>query len=62
MLETVTIMRETIYMNADTGECFETHAAAMEEYRSGERIQVLYRYKSEENDWSKWNYGPIWEH
>lgn len=62
MLESVTIEKETIYVSSETGELVDTQAEAMELYRAGAPIQVMYRYRHNGGAWSPFKNGPKWEH
>lgn len=62
MIERVTIEKETIYMNLETGEIVENQAEAMEWYRAGDDVQIKYRYRHNGGKWEGWNDGPQWVH
>lgn len=62
MITKITVEKETIYMNLETGEVVETQAEAMEWYRKGTDVQVKYRYRHNGGKWKDWNDGPKWVH
>lgn len=62
MVESVKIEKETIYINQETGEVYDLHADAMKAYNEGVEIQIAYRYRHNEEEWSAWQVGPYWYH
>ena len=60
--EKLTMEREQMYMSLETGEVVDTHKEAVALYNLGERIQILYRYRFNEEPWGDWRHGPIWTH
>lgn len=62
MIESVKIEKETIYINRETGEVYERHSEAMQAYSEGAEIQITYRYRHDDGEWSDWNNGPYWYH
>lgn len=62
MKEMLTIEKETVYMSLETGEVVDTHTEAVKLYREGADIQIQYRYRYNDDLWSKWENGPQWVH
>ena len=62
MIEKLIMEKETIYMSLETGEVVDTHAEAMELYRDGHRIQVMYHNRYNGGEWEPLRNGPTWEH
>jgi len=62
MIEKLVIEKETAYMSLETGEVVDTHAEAMELYREGHEIQILYHYRYNGGEWEPWTNGPYWAH
>ena len=62
MIERLLIEKETAYMSLETGEVVDTQAEAMELYRDGHRIQVMYHNRYNGGKWEDWRNGPQWVH
>ena len=62
MVAQVTMFKETVYMDTETGEVVDTHQEAIVWFNSGRTVQVKYRYRFDDNDWLDWQGGPTWEH
>lgn len=62
MIEKLLIEKETAYMSLETGEVVDTQAEAMELYRDGHRIQVMYHNRYNGGEWEPWTEGPYWAH
>ena len=54
--------KEQIYMSLETGEVVDTHYEAMNLYREGHEIQILYRCRRDGEEWGPFTEGAYWAH
>ena len=52
--------REVVFMSLETGEVVDSHFEAMELYRAGHMIQVMFRNCYNEGEWGPLQKGPVW--
>ena len=62
MITKMSMEKEQIYMSLETGEVVDTHTEAMELYRAGHEIQIMYRYRYNGGEWGPFTNGPYWAH
>ena len=62
MIEKVVIEKETIYISLDTGELIDNRKLAVALYNAGHTIQIQFRHRYNNGNWSPWLDGPQWVH